>query len=131
MIGLDTNILVRFFARDDPVLTPKADALLRSLAHGARGYVATVVLAELVWVMSRVYGAKQSEIVRIVEHLTGSEELVVESHVTVRSALKLFIATSSDFVDCLILRTCQSAGCDHTATFDRKASRTIGMRLIP
>lgn len=130
MIGLDTNILVRFFAMDDPVQTPKAEALLRSLGRAMRGYVTTVVLAELVWVMRSLYGASHDDIVRIVGQLTCSEDLVVESPIIVKSALRLAITTSADFTDCLILRTCQGAWCDHTATFDHKASVAIGMRLV-
>lgn len=129
MIGLDTNILVRYFARDDPILTPVADALLDSLSEGTRGFVPTVVLVELIWTMDKRYGADASELIEIVEYLTRSADLVVESDAVVQSALRLFVSTSIDFADCLILRTCQVAGCGHTATFDRKAARAIGMKL--
>ena len=70
MIGLDTNILVRYFARDDPILTPVADALLDSLSEGTRGFVPTVVLVELIWTMDKRYGADASELIEIVEYLT-------------------------------------------------------------
>ncbi|KAI3591090.1 hypothetical protein D9X30_3771 [Cupriavidus sp. U2] len=129
MIGLDTNILVRYFTRDDPIQTPVADAVLESLSDHWRGYVPIVVLAELVWTMDKRYGAGQPELVEIIEHLIESNDLVIESMAIVKSALRLFKSTPSDFPDCLIQRTCQSAGCHHTATFDRKAARAIGMRL--
>ena len=130
MIGLDTNILVRYFARDDPYLTPKADALLDSLTSDRRGYIPTAVLVELAWTMDRSYRATRHEIIRIVGLLIESNDLVLESQSIVKSALRLFSTTVSDFADCLILRACQHAGCEYTETFDRKASRAIGMRLV-
>lgn len=130
MIGLDTNILVRYFTRDDPIQTPVADALLDSLSDRRRGYVPTIVLAELVWTMDKRYGAGQPELVEIIEHLIESSDLVLESLAVVKSALRLFTSTSSDFADCLIHRSCHGAGCHHTATFDRKAARAIGMQLV-
>ena len=131
MIGLDTNILVRFFTRDDPILTAKADMLMASLSRNAPGYVAVAVLVELIRVMRRIRGATRSEVARVLEWLLKSRELVIESHAIVESAFLLFRETSADFPDCLIQRTCQSADCHHTATFDRKAARVIGMRLAP
>lgn len=130
MIGLDTNILVRFFARDDPALTAKADKLMASLSRSSPGYVALAVLVELVRVMRRIRGATRAEIARIVEWLLRSRELVIESYAAVESAFLLFRATSGEFPDCLIHRSCQGAGCHHTATFDRKAARSIGMKLV-
>lgn len=130
MIGLDSSILVRFFAQDDPIQTPKADVVMRSLSPETVGYIPTVALAELIWVMGSNFGARRPVIARIVEHLIQSELLIVESKAVVKSALQLFIVSSSDFADCLILRTCQRIGCEHTTTFDRKASRMAGMRLI-
>ncbi|GJG98771.1 PIN domain-containing protein [Cupriavidus pauculus] len=129
MIGLDTNVLVRYFARDDPGLTPVADALLDSLSSRQRGFVPTVVLAELVWTMDRRYGADHPEIIEIIGHLVQSEELVLESRRVVQSALRLYVASCGDFADCLILRTCEDAGCDNLATFDRAARRLAGLNL--
>ncbi|PLP99697.1 PIN domain-containing protein [Cupriavidus pauculus] len=131
MIGLDTNILVRYFARDDPVLTPVADALLDSLSDRTREFVPIVFLAELIWTMDKRYEADPPELIDIVEYLIRSSDLVLESQAVVKSALRLFESTYSDFADCLIERSCRSAGCRHTATFDRKAARAIGMKLAP
>jgi predicted nucleic-acid-binding protein len=39
MIGLDTNVLVRYIAQDDPVQSPKAMRLIESLAADDPGYV--------------------------------------------------------------------------------------------
>ncbi len=48
MIGLDTNVLVRFFAQDDRNQCKRVDEFMQSLAPGNPGFVSLVVLAELV-----------------------------------------------------------------------------------
>jgi len=130
MIGLDTCILARFFAEDDPIQTPKAIELLESLSRSERGYVSIAALVELTWVMGRRLKVERAEIARIVDYLIASSELVLESKKVVVSALQLFNVTTVGFGDCLILQKCQSLGCEYIATFDRKAARNIGMYLV-
>lgn len=51
MIGVDTNILVRYFASDDPAQFRKADDFItQSKNRGVQLYVDDFVLCELVWV---------------------------------------------------------------------------------
>jgi len=126
MIGLDTNVLVRYFAQDDPVQAKKAGALIESLTPELPGYVTQVALVEVVWVLGRAYGAERVEI----ETLLRTKEVVVEAAETVWKALRLYAGSSADFADCLIERACNVAQCEYTATFDIKASKATGMRLI-
>ncbi|WP_019450072.1 type II toxin-antitoxin system VapC family toxin [Cupriavidus sp. BIS7] len=130
MIGLDASILVRYFAKDDPIQTPKAKALIDSLSDDRPGYVPVAALVELTWVMDARHKSERTEIQKVVQHLLDSDELNVESSAMVASALHLFVTSNVGFADCLILRACQDVGCRHTATFDRKASRAIGMSLV-
>lgn len=130
MIGIDTNVLVRYFARDDARQTPSADALIDALSRASRGYVPVAVVVELVWTMGSHYGATRRDIARIVQHLVQSADLRLESEAIARDALRLFLLTSSDFPDCLILLACRNAGCHQTMTFDRKAAQSIGMKLV-
>jgi len=129
MIGLDSNIVLRFLARDDPRMTPRATSIMRSLSTSLRGFIPIAVLVEVVWTMRRHYGADRSTIARVVEYMIRSDELVVESSDVVKSALHLFREKKGDFADCLITRTCEAAGCSQTLTFDRKAKEN-GMRLV-
>jgi predicted nucleic-acid-binding protein len=130
MIGLDTNVLVRYFAQDDAVQARKATAMIESLTADRPGYVTQVALVEVVWVLGRAYGAERAEIAQVIETLLRTKELVVESAETVWKALRLYAGSSADFADCLIERTCHEAQCEYTATFDTKAAKTAGMRLI-
>lgn len=131
MIGLDTNVLVRYFAQDDAAQSRKATALMESLSAERPGYVSQVALVELVWVLARCYGVERDQMKDIVESMVGTKELVVEGADTIRKALRIFAASGkADFSDCLIERSGHVAECEYTATFDVTASKVAGMQLI-
>lgn len=130
MIGLDTNILVRYIAQDDAAQSPIATRLIEALTDDAPGYVTLIVLVETIWVLQRNYRASREEIDRVIETLPRIQGLRIESAEIVWSALRLFRASGSDFADCLIARASLAAGCDYTATFDAKAGRLEGMKIL-
>ncbi|AOJ09675.1 PIN domain-containing protein [Burkholderia mayonis] len=130
MIGLDTNVLVRYFAQDDPVQAKKAGALIESLTPERPGFVSQVALVEVVWVLGRAYGVERAEIAQVIETLLRTKEVAVEAAETVWKALRLYAGSSADFADCLIERACHEAQCEYTVTFDVKAAKAAGMHLI-
>lgn len=130
MIGLDTNVLVRYVAQDDSVQSPKATRLIESLTKDAPGYVSVVVVVELVWVLTGCYGSTKNEICEVLEKLLRIKTIVVAQADIVWKAIRLFKEGKADFADCLIERDANEAGCSYTNTFDREASRHCGMRLI-
>ncbi len=131
MIGLDTNVLVRYFAQDDAAQSKKATALMESFSAERPGYVSQIVLVEIVWVLGRSYGVERDQMKDIIESMLGTKELVVEGADTVRKALRVFAASDkADFADCLIERSGHVAECEYTATFDVTASKVVGMMLI-
>ena len=130
MIGLDTNVLVRYFVKDDDVQSKKATALLRSLSADRPAFVAQVTLIEFVWVMSRSYKFERNVIVEILQLILRSEELVLEEAKTVWKAFHLFASAKVDFADCLIGQAGHIAGCEYTATFDAAAAKLASMRLL-
>lgn len=130
MIGLDTNVLVRYIAQDDPRQSAKATRLIESLTDDAPGYVSTVSIVELVWVLMGCYASTKSEICEVLETLLRTKEIVVAHADTVWKALRMYKESKADFADCLIERSANEAGCSHTATFDRDAAKNCGMRLI-
>lgn len=130
MIGLDTNVLVRYAAQDDPKQSAKATRLIESLTADAPGYVSIVSVVELVWVLAGCYALTKSEICEVLETLLRTKEIIVAHADTVWKALRLFKEGNADFADCLIERSGDEAGCSHTATFDRDAAKSCGMKLI-
>ena len=130
MTGLDTNILVRYLTHDHPLQTAAAQRLVRSLSPDAPGFVSMVVIVELIWVLQAAYGFEKTEIEQVLETLLRSQELIVERAEIVSQALRIFRTSRADFSDGLIERCANAAGCDQTVTFDRRASTSLGMRLL-
>ncbi len=129
MIGLDTNVLVRYLTRDDPTQSAAAIKLLRSFSSESKGFLSLIVLIETTWVLQTSYGFKKNQLEEVVEALLRSQELTVERSDLAWQALRTFSASRADFSDCLIERCSHAAGCFYTATFDRAGS-TAGMRLL-
>ena len=130
MIGLDTNILVRYFAKDDPVQGIRVKEFLRTLTTESPGFVSVISLIELVWVLRSQYKLTRVQLIGCIETLLNSPELVLESQAAVNQSLHRFASSKADFADCLIERSGHVAGCRETVTFDRNASQMAGMRLL-
>lgn len=130
MIGLDTNVLVRYVAQDDVKQSPKATALIESLSDDNKGFICMVSIVEMVWVMQGCYQATKDEIVAILEKLLRIQTILVENAEVVLKAVHAYSNSTADFADCLIERSAHNANCTDTMTFDGKAAKTAGMRLI-
>ena len=130
MIGLDTNIVVRYLTHDDPAQTAAAVKLIDSLSQDSPGFLSQIVIVELVWVLEVCYRFTKSEVENVLETLLRSKELVIERAELVAQALRKFSDGRAGFVDCLIERCGHSAQCEYTLTFDRHAAGTAGMKLL-
>jgi predicted nucleic-acid-binding protein len=129
MIGLDTNVLIRYIALDDPLQTPKAERVIDSLTAENLGFISLVVVAEVAWVLKRSYHYKNAEIASVLQTLLGSQELIMEQTELVADALRRFSVGDADFADFLIERSGRATECEYTVTFDKRAV-SAGMRLL-
>jgi len=124
MIGLDANILIRHLVQDDPVQSPRASALIeRRLSEANPGFVSIVAIAEIVWVLDRVYRFSSRDIAAAVERVLQTDVLVIESEQEVFTAMIALKDGRGSFADALIGALGAKAGCSRTLTFDRKALR--------
>ena len=130
MIGLDTNVLVRFLAQDDARQSAQTNRLIESFTPELPGYVSVLTLAETVWVLEDLYGASRERIVEVIETLLQTQTLVVSFADVVWQALAQFRKGKADFADHLIERLGAKGGCSVTMTFDRAAARDAGMTLV-
>ena len=131
MIGLDTNVLVRYVLQDDPHQSPRASRLFESLSADAPGFVPVVVVVELAWVLGAGYEVPRQQLVAVFETLLRSKELVIDRADIVAQALQRFAGGGADFADALIERMATAAGCAATMTFDQGAAKAAGMTLVP
>ena len=129
MIGLDTNIVVRYLTHDDPAQAVAAVKVMDSLSPDSPGFLSLIVIVELVWVLEVSYRFKKNEIEKVLETLLRSKELVIERAEIVWQGLRNFRASRADFADCLIERCGHAAECKHTVTFDQNAAAG-GMKLL-
>jgi predicted nucleic-acid-binding protein len=103
MIGLDTNILVRYLAQDDPVQSPKAtEPIERQLTEENPGFVSVVAMVETVWVLDRAYGLADHAIAAAIERALRADVLVVESEQEVFAAMIALKEGHGSFADALI-----------------------------
>ena len=129
MIGLDTNILVRYLIQDDPDQAQIAASIIREqCSDESPAWINRIVLCELVWVLEGVYQCPRQEIAETLKLLLETSELQVEDHAFAWSATELYRTGSADFSDALLITTNQDHGCDFTVTFDRKAGQLEGAR---
>lgn len=131
MIGIDTNVIVRFLAQDDDIQSPVATRFMARLTKERPGFISSVVLAEVSWVLSRAYKTSRVDIARAIEGLLRAAELVVENPAASYRALGAYQASpSAEFADALIAQTAALAGASETVTFDRDAAAGLAMRLL-
>jgi predicted nucleic-acid-binding protein len=131
MIGLDTNVLVRYLTRDDAGQYAKAAALIDAAANrGEQLVVNTAVLCELVWVLGSSYRYAREEIAGALEQILATAQFEVERLDDARQALGDYRSTKADFTDALIGRINRSLGAEHTVTFDRSLKAVETFRVI-
>ena len=131
MIGLDTNVLVRYLTHDDPAQYAKAAAMIDAATdRGEQLVVNTAVLCELVWVLGTAYRYSREEIAKALEQIFATAQFEVERLDEARQALGDFRSTKADFSDALIGRINRSLGAEHTVTFDLDLKAVETFRLL-
>ena len=130
MIGLDTNILVRFIMDDDPVQSRQVQHIIeRKLTKDKPGFISLAVILETAWVLESVYKRSGRQVAEAIHRILQIETFVIQNEQEVYTAM-IALQTGQDFADVLIATIGLWAGCDTTLTFDKKASRLHGFELI-
>lgn len=128
MIGIDTNVLVRYLVQDDE---PQAAAveIFSNISVGNPAFINHIVMCELVWVLSRAYKYEKKLIIGVIEQLLTTADIEFENAELLRKALRRYSKGKGDFSDYLIGETNRENGASITYTFDRKAG-TDGLFAI-
>ena len=126
MRAVDTNVLVRILARDDPTQVCVADDFV---AAGA--WVSLLALAETMWVLTTVYERDAAEIGGSVEQLLNHKDLILQDREVVTAALEIFRSRPKlGFTDCVLLEVARKAGHLPLGTFDRNLSKIDGAEKL-
>ena len=125
MIGLDTNILVRYLAQDDPKQSPRATEIIeQKISKESPGFISCVVLVETVWTLMRSYKMESKDIMAIIKEFIHADDLQLEHREEVWRAHQLVFSQGLDFSDALLGAIHHSHGCEYTLTFDQGAAKS-------
>jgi predicted nucleic-acid-binding protein len=131
LIGLDTNVVIRYLVQDDKKQSAAATRFIeKSLTTDAPGYINHITLCEIVWVLQRCYGVTTPQVREIIEGLLTTKQLMVENVEITWKALRAYDAKNADFCDALIGQKNIHSGCEHTVTFDKRAASLPGFDLL-
>jgi len=124
MLGIDTNVLVRFLVRDDEPQFEKARRLIRrEVAAGEDVFLSLMVLMETEWVLRSRYSLKKTQIMEAFSGLLDATEVQLEDEPAIEETLYIWKDNAADFADCLIGAHNRRLGCRATATFDENAGK--------
>ena len=127
MLGVDTNVLVRYLTRDHKSQYEKARRLIdRELAKGEPVLVSLLVLLETEWVLRSRYELAKEDIVTAFSALLDTADLALEDEPSIENAIYSWKDSAADFADCLIEAHNRGLGCRATATFDGRALKVPG-----
>jgi predicted nucleic-acid-binding protein len=131
MATLDTNILIRYLVHDDDAQFGAAQRLIKSALRSEESlFIPTTVALEVEWVLRSNYSFDKNLIVTTLNALLDTVELKFESEAILEIALQLYKKSSADFADCLHIASSYVAGERPFWTFDMKASKVDGAKLL-
>lgn len=130
MIGLDTNVVIRYLTQDDPKQSAIANRIIeQELTEKNQGYITLISLIEITWVLESCYEQTKEELINVLDLLLVIKQISIEKTDLVYLALKRFRTGTADFSDALITLVCEDAGCKRVVSFDKRAV-TVGMEKI-
>jgi predicted nucleic-acid-binding protein len=131
MIGLDTNVIIRYLMRDDEKQFAKAEKIIETTIKRKQFiHVSLIILCEVVWVLSYHYELKREQICELLTRLLHAQQIEIENRQLALNAFQEYQNSQADFADCVIGLTNQSLGSQTTYTFDKKAAKTPFFTLI-
>jgi len=131
MIGLDTNVLVRYIVQDEPKQSRLAVRCIEKRCTSEfPGRINLIVLCELSWVLARGYKYDRKTVSAVIRRILSSPELSVEENEAVWRSLKLYEQGTADFSDYLLGAVNHRHGASPTVTFDRKAAKETFFELL-
>lgn len=130
MIALDTNVLLRFFLRDDEGQAEAAERLMLQLTVVEPGFISREVLVEVVWALEYTYRFRREQVATVLTELLNVASVEIECASDVAEATGGYRRGGADFADRMIAAAARRAGAVPLHTFDRKAARLPDVTLL-
>lgn len=124
MIGIDTNVLVRYLVQDDPIQSDKATKFIeKNSSEDCSICINGIVLCELVWVLESAYEYPRVSIAKVIEQILKTKQFYINDPDLLWQSLSGYKNDGADFADNYIAHMNYASGCDYTVTFDKKAAK--------
>ncbi|MGD2091978.1 MAG: PIN domain-containing protein [Candidatus Aminicenantes bacterium] len=120
MLIVDANIVLRYLLLDNEELAEKASQIIEN----NNIFIPFEVIAEVVYVLEKVYRIERTEICRSIKELLEDENIHTYDSDILNKALEIFRSKSIDFVDTLLCGYSLVRG-DEVKTFDNKINKYI------
>ena len=125
MIGIDTNVLVRYITQDDEKQTEQANQFIDNIINSENSaLISKIVLCELTWVLSQAYGYSRKQIAGVIQQILVTQEFTVEDTENELKALQVYQKGNAGFADYFLAQTHLAMGAEYTVTFDKKALKS-------
>ncbi|MDQ0457063.1 PIN domain-containing protein [Rhizobium paknamense] len=131
MIGIDTNVLLRFLLADDAEQFEAAKHFISERSVDDPAYISLVVVAEMAWVLKRSYRFSNADIVDVLRKLVPAEQFLFEDEDILDAMIEDETLRQSDLSDRIVAHLALRQGASRVVTFDRKAARDVShMELL-
>ena len=131
MIALDTNVLIRYLALDDPVQSRRAAVVIEAaLSREESVFIPVIVLCETVWVLRGYYKLSKQRIIRVLDAILKEKGFELEARPEIHKALAEYRLHAADFADFVIGFTARSHRCSTVWTFDQGLRASDLFKLI-
>lgn len=131
MIGIDSNVLLRFILADDPAQFEVAKGFINERSMADPAFISLLVFAETCWVLRRRYKYGNEVIAAAFRQLLAAEELIFEDEYYIDELVAEDTPLNFDLSDHVVAHIAVRSGCSKIVTFDAKAAKRIpGMELL-
>jgi len=131
VLGIDTNILIRYIVQDDPIQSPLVSRFLKNeCTEQEPCYISNIVLCEIVWVLESAYHYQREQIAETLKLILETSHFIVEEPTRIWCVLEAYQLKNMDFSDALLGETNRLYGCETTVTLDKKAAKMDTFRLL-
>ncbi|EDP74796.1 PIN domain-containing protein [Hydrogenivirga sp. 128-5-R1-1] len=120
---IDANVILRYLLRDNKELYAKAEEVFNDMMEGkTKILILESVIAEVVYVLQRIYNVSRKEISEILRKLIELRGVKVHNKGQMLNALEIFSEKKLDFVDCIL---CAHREENEVITFDKGLRRCL------
>jgi len=118
---VDTNLFIRFFTNDDPILADRVEQLLDDAAAGSVQLLTTeLVMAECVWVLESSYNLNHAQIAPLIRGILATPGMEIINGDLIGKALVMYELQNIDFVDAYVAALMEKQGIKDIYSHDRK-----------